>query len=714
MMRHATLLIVVVSMVLAASPGLFADTVPMVTVNGAGTTGPGLPFSLGYTFTVDDPLSVAALGRFDINGGGLATDALARLYNWDTGAALASATISAGSAGEPAGAYNAHYADLATPVALSPGTTYLAAVEVTGGDFIYDAPVTWAGGITYGSGKATQVNFPTMPATAGESTFPIDRDIAGASYLGPNLKITTDPPAPMPIQGVSFNSVGNTNTLEFITGWEFNTAEPIRVTHLGHVDMLNDGIASPADVGIWSVATGALLDSVAVLPTSPAETSGVGSTLYEPIAPLDLSPGNYIVAAQRNGENFYYDASHTTAPGITWVAGRAASIGPLPNPANAIDLANAFFISHGSGSYFGANFKFESGGPPSGLTLSAPTGRAVLQRDDANLAEVVVEGTFAGSATRIEARAVARAGYGGSGTDWQVIDAAPTGGTFSSNLTIPGGWYDVEVRAMHGQTEVGQDSVERVGVGEVFVMAGQSNAANFGAPAQSPDDDRVSALNLNTGQWQQGNDPQPYAGGSGGSPWPELGDLLAAEYDVPIGIISVAVGSTTVGQWQVGGHYARIEAALDALGPNGLRAILWHQGESDSLAGTSAAGYAQLLQNVIAQSRIDAGFDVPWGVALASWHPGSSAANEARIIAGQQMAIADDPLVFTGASTDDFHINGWLSDSVHFNQTGLDLHAERWLAQIVANQIVPEPSTFILALLGLIGVMFCATNLKDR
>ena len=32
---------------------------------------------------------------------------------------------------------------------------------------------------------------------------------------------------------------------------------------------------------------------------------------------------------------------------------------------------------------------------------------------------------------------------------------------------------------------------------------------------------------------------------------------------------------------------------------------------------------------VISQSRKDAGFDVPWGVALASWHPNSTAANEA-------------------------------------------------------------------------------------
>jgi len=363
-MKYVTLLTVVVGLVSAIGPGACAETIPMITVNGQGTLGPNLPFSLGFTFTVDDPLSVSALGRFDINGGGLASDAVARLFNWDTGAALASTTILAGSTGEPAGIYNAHYADLAAPVALDPGTTYLAAVEVTGQDFIYQAPVTWAGGVNYGSGKATLVGSPAMPATADATTFGIDYP-TGASYLGPNLKIVGEPPVTTSTQAMTFNAVGTGSGAAFITGWEFNTAEPIRVTHLGHVDMQNNGIAAAADVGIWSVSTGALLDSVTVVPGSPAEASGVGSTLYEPITPLDLLPGNYIVAAQTSGENFYFNTPHTTGPGITWVAGKAAPIGPLPGSTAAFSITR-----NDSGSYFGANFKFEPVPEPSTFVLA--------------------------------------------------------------------------------------------------------------------------------------------------------------------------------------------------------------------------------------------------------------------------------------------------------------------------------------------------------
>ena len=504
-------------------------------------------------------------------------------------------------------------------------------------------------------------------------------------------------------QAVTFNSTGSTNGANYITGWEFSIAAPISVTHLGHVDMLNNGIADIAEVGIWSMSTGAMLDSATVTSTSPSETSGVGSTLYEPITPLALPAGNYIVAAQSNDEDFYYDTSHTAAPGITWVSGKAAAIGALPATTAGFTITRP-----NPTSYFGANFKFESAGG-GGLALSQPTGRTVLQRGAANTADVTVAGTYGGAPTRIEARAVPRAGFSGTATGWQIIDAAPSGGTFSSSLTgVGGGWYDVEVKAFDGAAELAAAATERVGVGEVFVMAGQSNSANYGSPTQSADDDRVSmATNYAATAWQHADDPQPLATGSGGSPWPQLGDLIAAEHDVPVGLVSVGVGGTRVDQWVPGTSYYndRLKAVIQALGADGFRAVLWHQGESDSLAATSSATYAARLESIIAQSRIDAGFAVPWGVALASYHPNSSAANEAQVFAGQQLVIAADPLVFEGALTDDFHTNGWLSDSVHFDQTGLDTHAARWLAQIQANSVIPEPSTGALAAVGLAGLI---------
>ncbi len=246
-------------------------------------------------------------------------------------------------------------------------------------------------------------------------------------------------------------------------------------------------------------------------------------------------------------------------------------------------------------------------------------------------------------------------------------------------------------------------SVDRFGVGDVYITAGQSNSANHGSSRLTPADDRVSAYDIVSGTWQFAADPQPVATGSGGTPWPALGDLLAVAGDIPIGFVSVGWGGTSVQQWLPGGTlYPRLQDALDALGPEGLRAVLWHQGESDAAAGTSAALYAQRLEAIIAQSRIDAGWDVPWGVALASYRPGVG--GDPDVIGGQLAVINGDPLVFQGASTDDMIVpyrDGATYGGIHFNEAGLREHAARWQTALDATGAgeIPEPAT--MALLGL-------------
>ena len=59
-------------------------------------------------------------------------------------------------------------------------------------------------------------------------------------------------------------------------------------------------------------------------------------------------------------------------------------------------------------------------------------------------------------------------------------------------MAVPGGWYNVEARAMNGTTVVSTTSRPYVGVGEVFITAGQSNSDNYGQPTQTPTDPRVS------------------------------------------------------------------------------------------------------------------------------------------------------------------------------------------------------------------------------
>jgi hypothetical protein len=323
------------------------------------------------------------------------------------------------------------------------------------------------------------------------------------------------------------------------------------------------------------------------------------------------------------------------------------------------------------------------GPTPLELRAGAPLPHAVHQRDASCRASVpvVLEGAEAGQ--MLEARATPRNGQRGRAAAWRDIPMDPSCGCYRGALQLEAGWYDVDLRLRAGTQVLATYRVEAVGVGEVFVTAGQSNSANHGQPPLSPQDPRVSAFDFQA--WRPAVDPQPIATGQGGSPWPVLGDLLAGSLDVPVGFVSVGWGGTRVGEWVPGGAYfPRLDQAIRALEPNGARAVLWHQGESDGLDGTSALAYADRLRQVIAGSRAAYGGGLPWGVALVSFLPNGDPARMAAIIDGQTQVIAGDPLVFEGPATDAWVGPAYRSDTVHFNEAGLRAHAAGWATSLAA------------------------------
>lgn len=470
------------------------------------------------------------------------------------------------------------------------------------------------------------------------------------------------------------------NVGDFMVGYTFTVDYDIEVTDLGKYDFGGAGLSEAAQVGIWNDTTGSLLVS-ATVPTGTGGTlhtdAGPANGWYSTVvAPTTLSAGNtYVIGTQSfaSGEAFAFNASISTGTGVNWQQGRFNVGNTFARPTTAAGGASV--------AYFGPNFDYTVTAPEA-IALNSLAERQVVQRDDSGSASLSVEGTVIGSSTQVEARAVDFVS-GTPVTGWTLIDSSVGGGTFAGTLDVDAGWYTVEVRGTDGTTEHASNSVDRVGVGDVFITAGQSNAANFGSPTQAADDDRVSYHNVGADSWTHADDPptNPSASsGGGGAPWPELGDQLAASNGVPIAFVPIADGSSTVASWlpASGDNYPNLQAAVEALGVDGFRAVLWHQGESDSLGSTDAATYAARLQTIIDQSRIDAGWDVVWGVAEASFHPSSSQAQEEAVAAGQRLLAFGDANVFLGARTDDFNLEGKLSDSVHFNTAGLEDHAAQW------------------------------------
>jgi len=63
---------------------------------------------------------------------------------------------------------------------------------------------------------------------------------------------------------------------------------------------------------------------------------------------------------------------------------------------------------------------------------------------------------------------------------------------------------------------------------------------------------------------------------------------------------------------------------INQLGVHGFRAVLWHQGESDSHQPPeheiTAETYHRMLQQIILATRNQAGWNIPWFVAQVTYH----------------------------------------------------------------------------------------------
>jgi hypothetical protein len=355
------------------------------------------------------------------------------------------------------------------------------------------------------------------------------------------------------------------------------------------------------------------------------------------------------------------------------------------------------------------------------ISLTSPLDYQVYQRQTRARGTVVVAGSVGGpkdaappADARLEARLTGTPAGGGGGLpgDWEPLPFDPRVRRFRAELAVPaGGWYRLDVRLADGDRTLAESGVPRVGVGEVFVVAGQSNAANHGEERQRPASGLVSAF-AGTG-WRPADDPQPGATGAGGSFLPAFGDAVAGRFKVPVGLVDTAVGATSVrewlprgtpmaglptltghvvtagpGRWESDGElFDALAARQKALGPHGCRAILWHQGESDANQRDpertlSGDRYRRYLEQVIRASREAAGWDCPWFVARATYHtPDEAASADVR---AAQKALWDAGVALEGPDTDalggEWRERG--GRGVHFSGRGLREHGRLWADKV--------------------------------
>ncbi len=379
------------------------------------------------------------------------------------------------------------------------------------------------------------------------------------------------------------------------------------------------------------------------------------------------------------------------------------------------------------------------------IRIDYPSERAVYQRDVTGYGTITVAGTYSSPIDRVEVKAVPV--YPGQGIEvgWTTLSSNPQGGVFSGQFKLIGGWYTILVRGSLSGVEVEQAAVNRMGVGEVFIIAGQSNAQgirNFpnGPAAQ---DERVNYITNNQNVQSSLADPNPPTFshlntsdahlspmGQGAWCWGALGDRLVQKFNIPVLFINASWEGTTVRNWS---ESSRGDATYNAYGgfqypPNmpyanlsisvryyanmlGVRSILWMQGETDTYpVGMSRSEYSKHLQFLINKLLADVGRRIIWTIARTSRTSTNYSASGS--ITSQEIINAQNDVlsttfngVYAGPYTDD--VGNPRPDGIHIGtREGLIALADAWSSVMDNNYfanitpLTPEPIPAVTAKCG--------------
>lgn len=194
-------------------------------------------------------------------------------------------------------------------------------------------------------------------------------------------------------------------------------------------------------------------------------------------------------------------------------------------------------------------------------------------------------------------------------------------------LTIPeGGLYRIETCLSASEQPAVEwstrgDMIHHIGAGDVFVIAGQSNAAGYGKdPVFDPPEIGIHLLG-NDGNWHLATHPLNESTGTihpvnrenanpGHSPWLSFAKRLRKAVGIPVGLVQTSLGGSPLSAWnpeEEGSLYRNMLGIVNSLRPKGtegtahemkngspsdasslrlIRGILWYQGCSDTAAGT--------------------------------------------------------------------------------------------------------------------------------
>lgn len=235
----------------------------------------------------------------------------------------------------------------------------------------------------------------------------------------------------------------------------------------------------------------------------------------------------------------------------------------------------------------------------------------ILQQDTTGHATLTLRGRWASEIPGVVEVRVVAADTGvpvSRETDWQAATTEPDG-SWRITLRVPaGGLYRLET---HFKTaEQAREWATRGdmrhfwGVGDIWIIAGQSNSAGYGRGAVHDPPELGLHLFRNSETWTLAfhpmNDSTDTAhsvnregANSAHSPYLQFARLLKQQLGYPIGLVQTALGGSPLSQWNPTENenaqlYQNMLHCIERVGGM-VKGILWYQGESDcdpTLAGT--------------------------------------------------------------------------------------------------------------------------------
>lgn len=272
--------------------------------------------------------------------------------------------------------------------------------------------------------------------------------------------------------------------------------------------------------------------------------------------------------------------------------------------------------------------------------ISAPADWETLQQENGS-AKVSLKGTYqvhpaaidVGVAQAVPVVRVMRESDNMTVIPWTAAEKIDAGenftGSFETSVTIPaGGLYRIETSLETRSTLPNLtwlyrgDCVLHLGVGDLFVIAGQSNSAGFGKDFCDDPPHLCVHLFRNRSKWDLACHPMNESTFGGSLPNEEMGipgvspylSFAKTYYEItgrPVGLIQTSMGGSPMSRWKPrkGDLYGNMMDKIHQTGGK-YAGILWYQGCSDT-DPEPAAQYFQHFKEYVEAVRAELGYSIP-------------------------------------------------------------------------------------------------------